>query len=147
MNRFMLNPFSDLYMIKFLLKSVAPCQKHWHWIGRLLRREENFVGVRILHFGPTRKTTHINVPAVRRERTCDKAWLVWNWNSVRSVTLAAPGCRRRCGNSYQWFRCWSRAWTRTGSGGCVALDSVFMGRALRRRFLLRMRDRVAQRLQ
>src|SRR6266487_2838709 len=147
MDRFMLSRFFTLSLIKVSSEiRFAPSQKHWRRIARSLRREENFLGVRILHFSPTRKTTHINVPSVRRKRTRDKAGFVRNWNSVRSVAFSTFCFRRRRSSPYQWFR-WGRAWARTGSNGCVALDIVFMGRAPRGRFLLGMRDRVAQRLQ
>jgi hypothetical protein len=120
------------------------------FIEKSLRRKENFSSVRILHFGPTRKAADINVTCVRCKRARHHALLAWNWNSVRNVAFFAFCFRRRRSSSYGWLR-WSRARARTGGDGCIArrrlLDIVFTGSIARRRLLLRMSDRVAERLQ
>jgi hypothetical protein len=120
------------------------------FIEKSLRRKENFSSVRILHFGPTRKAADINVTSVRGKRARHHALLAWNWNSVRNVAFFAFRFRRRRSSSYGWLR-WSRGRARTGGGGCIArrrlLDIVFTGSIVRRRLLLGMSDRVAERLQ
>ena len=62
-----------------------------------LRRQENFACVRIFYWGPRRKTGHIDVTAIWRERAGNQAWFTRNGSSIRQLSFLlarARGCLR-----------------------------------------------------
>jgi hypothetical protein len=52
-------------------------------IWAILRRKENFACVRILYWGTRRKTEHLDVARIGRERTRNKTWFTRDWSSIR----------------------------------------------------------------
>ncbi len=63
----------------------------------ILRRQENFACVRIFYCGPRRKTGHIDVTAIWRERTGNQARFTGDWSSIRQLSFLlarARGCLR-----------------------------------------------------
>src|SRR5258708_39924130 len=63
----------------------------------ILRRQENFACVRIFYWGPRRKTGHIDVTGIWRERTGNQAWFTGDGSSIRQLSFLlarARGCLR-----------------------------------------------------
>jgi hypothetical protein len=83
-------------------------------VGLTLRCEEGLACVRISYLRSRRKTSDVNVPAVRRKRTGNQALFSGHGNSVRHVTVSVrlgSGCfrhsdvarvRRRWDRSRSW---------------------------------------------
>jgi hypothetical protein len=61
----------------------------------ILRRQKNFACVRIFYCGSRRKTGHIDVTGIWRERTGNQAWFTGDRSSIRQLSFLlarARGC-------------------------------------------------------
>jgi hypothetical protein len=61
----------------------------------ILRRQENFACVRIFYCGPRRKTGHIDVTVIWRERTGNQAWFTGDGSSIWQLSLLWARARGR----------------------------------------------------
>ena len=134
---------SVMAVAAFIGDGVVANDMHRH-----LWRKENFACVRIFYRGSRRKTEHLDVTGIRRERTRDQAWFTGDGSSIWQVTFLIAFDRSRLRPAHIWLTRRGRGWrvrSRTVRSVCWRSFFTLVCAAVRPRRLFRVSDCAAER--